>query len=66
MDNVTTIGLDIAKSVFQVHGVDATSIATITGARQYGGAACLPMLRQRDNANADDRTASRLAGGDWT
>jgi hypothetical protein len=23
MDNVTTIGLDIAKSVFQVHGVDA-------------------------------------------
>jgi transposase len=24
MSNVTTIGLDIAKSVFQVHGVDAT------------------------------------------
>jgi transposase len=23
MGNVTTIGLDIAKSVFQVHGVDA-------------------------------------------
>lgn len=23
MANVTTIGLDIAKSVFQVHGVDA-------------------------------------------
>lgn len=23
MSNVTTIGLDIAKSVFQVHGVDA-------------------------------------------
>lgn len=23
MDKVTTIGLDIAKSVFQVHGVDA-------------------------------------------
>jgi transposase len=23
MQNVTTIGLDIAKSVFQVHGVDA-------------------------------------------
>jgi transposase len=24
MQTVTTIGLDIAKSVFQVHGVDAT------------------------------------------
>jgi hypothetical protein len=24
MGNVTTIGLDIAKSVFQVHGVDAS------------------------------------------
>ena len=24
MKQVTTIGLDIAKSVFQVHGVDAT------------------------------------------
>ncbi len=24
MQAVTTIGLDIAKSVFQVHGVDAT------------------------------------------
>jgi hypothetical protein len=23
MENATTIGLDIAKSVFQVHGVDA-------------------------------------------
>ncbi|MER9197422.1 transposase, partial [Mesorhizobium australicum] len=25
MGNVTTIGLDIAKSVFQIHGVDAAS-----------------------------------------
>jgi transposase len=24
MENVTTIGLDIAKSVFQVHGISAT------------------------------------------
>ena len=24
MQSVTTIGLDIAKSVFQVHGIDAT------------------------------------------
>jgi transposase len=29
MDNVTTIGLDIAKSVFQVHGVDAVGQVVI-------------------------------------
>jgi len=26
MQMITTIGLDIAKSVFQVHGVDAASL----------------------------------------
>ena len=29
MQTVTTIGLDIAKSVFQVHGVDAAGQAVI-------------------------------------
>jgi hypothetical protein len=29
MQSVTTIGLDIAKSVFQVHGVDATGQVVI-------------------------------------
>ena len=29
MQAVTTIGLDIAKSVFQVHGVDATGQVVI-------------------------------------
>ena len=29
MQTVTTIGLDIAKSVFQVHGVDAAGRAVI-------------------------------------
>lgn len=29
MQAVTTIGLDIAKSVFQVHGVDATGNVVI-------------------------------------
>ena len=29
MDNVTTIGLDIAKSVFQVHGVDDVGAVVI-------------------------------------
>src|SRR5271170_3763066 len=39
MQTVTTIGLDIAKSVFQVHGVDAAGEATYDRwqgqARQY-------------------------------
>jgi len=29
MQTVTTIGLDIAKSVFQVHGIDATGQVVI-------------------------------------
>jgi transposase len=29
MKSVTTIGLDIAKSVFQVHGIDAAGKAVI-------------------------------------
>jgi transposase len=29
MQTVTTIGLDIAKSVFQVHGVDAAGNVTV-------------------------------------
>ncbi len=28
--NATTIGIDLAKSVFQVHGVDATGRVTVT------------------------------------
>lgn len=28
MGNVTTIGLDIAKNVFQVHGVDADGVSS--------------------------------------
>jgi transposase len=30
MQSITTIGLDIAKSVFQVHGVDAAGQAVHT------------------------------------
>jgi len=32
MQTVTTIGLDIAKSVFQVHGVDAAGHCLLTAA----------------------------------
>jgi transposase len=32
MQSITTIGLDIAKSVFQVHGVDAAGqVVMLTG-----------------------------------
>ena len=29
MNEITTIGLDLAKNVFQVHGVDATGAAVL-------------------------------------
>ncbi|MCX7326755.1 MAG: IS110 family transposase, partial [Hyphomicrobiales bacterium] len=29
MEKITTIGLDIAKQVFQVHGVDTTGAAVV-------------------------------------
>ena len=38
MQTVTTIGLDIAKSVFQVHGVDAEG----NRSRSYGPIMLLP------------------------
>ena len=31
MQTVSTIGLDIAKSVFQVHGVDANGLVVFAG-----------------------------------
>ena len=38
MQAVTTIGLDIAKSMFQVHGVDAAGQVIIRRQRTKGGA----------------------------
>ena len=37
MGNVTTIGLDIAKSVFQVHGVDAAGGGVVCREGARGG-----------------------------
>ena len=39
MQAVTTIGLDIAKNVFQVHGIDATGVVE-RGAWKCGVAIC--------------------------
>ncbi len=44
MGEVSTIGLDIAKSVFQVHGVDGTG-AVVMGKR-INSMAFLPVRRQ--------------------
>jgi hypothetical protein len=44
MQTITTIGLDIAKSVFQVHGVDAAGVA----------AADCPMARPYDGPSQDE------------
>ena len=38
MQAVTTIGLDIAKSVFQVHGIDAEGIVIIRRRHCHGNA----------------------------
>jgi transposase len=36
MQSISTIGLDIAKSVFQVHGVDAAGQVVIRYAKTHG------------------------------
>jgi hypothetical protein len=47
MQTVSTIGLDIAKSVFQVHGVDANGLAStksVTAAPSNDGLASVFIL----------------------
>ena len=39
---ITTIGLDIAKNVFQVHGIDASENSAQPNAGVLRGAAVLP------------------------
>ena len=36
---ITTIGLDIAKNVFQVHGIDATEKVVVSGS-SFGAVRC--------------------------
>jgi transposase len=45
MEQVTTIGLDIAKSVFQVHGVGA--VGTVVVCRQLRRALGSPFLEKQ-------------------
>jgi hypothetical protein len=53
MQAVTTIGLDIAKSVFQVHGVDAADRGLACAEVRRG--AYFPSNKSRAAANADRR-----------
>jgi transposase len=46
MEQVTTIGLDIAKSVFQVHGIAADG--TVVFRRQLRRAQVLPFFEKRE------------------
>jgi len=44
MQEITTIGLDIAKSVFQVHGIDASGAVIVR--RQLRRSQVLPFFRK--------------------
>jgi transposase len=51
MQTIATIGLDIAKSVFQVHGVDATGQVVVRRQlkrRPLSAASCLWSVDQRN------------------
>jgi hypothetical protein len=61
MGNVTTIGLDIAKSVFQVHGVDAAGEIAVRKSLRVG--ACWHSSRAcRDAWSGLRRAVRRIIG----
>ncbi len=46
LSSVTVVGLDIAKNVFQVHGVDAESALVVARpVRNYGDTPVFPFIR---------------------
>jgi transposase len=53
MQSITTIGLDIAKSVFQVHGVDAGAVARLVGIE--GGVVSEEFNLESSGVEAPDR-----------
>ena len=61
MQTITTIGLDIAKSVFQVHGVDAAGQVVIR--RQLKRRQVLRSFRSCQHAWLASRLAPRLTIG---
>jgi transposase len=61
MQAVTTIGLDIAKSVFQIHGVDAAGNVIVR--RQLKRRYVLPFSRSYHRASLASKPAPRLIIG---
>jgi len=61
MQTVSTIGLDIAKSVFQVHGVDAAGVMVIR--RQLKRRYVLAFFEKRRRAWSASRLALRRTIG---
>jgi hypothetical protein len=59
MQSISTIGLDIAKSVFQVHGVDATGLGARCAANLRRAVARLAALRIKFNRTAVTRDTHR-------
>ena len=56
MQEITTIGLDIAKSVFQVHGIDASGAVIVR--RQLRRSQVLPFFRKLRRASSALRALS--------
>ena len=61
MQAVTTIGLDIAKSVFQVHGIDAAGNVIVR--RQLKRRYVLPFFQKLPRAWLASKPAPRLIIG---
>ena len=61
MDQVTTIGLDVAKSVFQVHGIAADG--TVVFRRQLRRAQVLPFFEKQASCLNKARRVARSAWG---
>ena len=61
MQTITTIGLDIAKSVFQVHGVDAAGAVVIR--RRLKRRSVLAFFQKRHHAWLASRLAPRRTIG---
>ena len=69
MEQVTTIGLDIAKHVFQAHGADAAGHVLfrkrVTRAKLLGFLAAQPPLRCRDGSLRRVRITGRARSASW-
>ena len=61
MEKITTIGLDLAKHVFQVHGIDEAEGVVVLAGHFEGTDDAMMVMR----ADAEDEIGTRLAGDPW-